>query len=86
MAKGYAQKHDIDFNDMFALMVKFTSIKMLLIVAAIKNLEIYQVDFKNAFLNGNLNETIFMEQFNGHVLKAKEEFVCKIQQFLYGLK
>jgi hypothetical protein len=65
VAKGYAQKHDVKFNDTFARMVKFTSIIVLLIVTTIKNLEIYQVDFKNAFLNGNVDETIFMEQLNG---------------------
>ncbi len=55
VAKGYAQKHDVEFNDTFARMVKFTSIIVLLIVTTIKDLEIYQVDFKNAFLNGNLD-------------------------------
>jgi hypothetical protein len=55
VAKGYAQKHDVEFNDTFARMVKFTSIIVLLIVITIKDLEIYQVDFKNAFLNGNLD-------------------------------
>ncbi len=46
MAKGYAQKHDVDFNNTFAPMVKFTSIRVLLTIVAIKDLEIYQVDFK----------------------------------------
>ncbi len=46
-------------------MVKFTSIRMSLAIVAIKDLEIYQVDFKNAFLNGDLNKTIFVKQLDG---------------------
>jgi hypothetical protein len=51
---------------------------MLLAIVAIRNLEMYQVDFKSAFLNRDLNEIIFMEQPDGQVLKGKEEFVCKL--------
>jgi hypothetical protein len=59
------QKHGINFRDMSGPMVKFTSIRMSLAIVAIKDLEIYQVDFKNAFLNGDLNKTIFVKQLDG---------------------
>jgi hypothetical protein len=78
MAKGYAQRYNVDFSYTFALVVKFTSVRMLLAIVAIRNLEMYQVDFKSAFLNRDLNEIIFMEQPDGQVLKGKEEFVCKL--------
>ncbi len=56
---------------------------MLLAVATIKDLEIYQVDFKNAFLNGALNESIFMKQPDGQVFKGEKEFVCKLQKSIW---
>jgi hypothetical protein len=58
-------------------MVKFTSIRVLLAIIVIRYLEVYQVDFKNAFLNGDLNEIIFMEQLDGQVLERQEKLVCK---------
>jgi hypothetical protein len=67
-------------------MVKFTSIKLLLAIVVIRDLEVYQVDFKSAFLSGDLEEIIFMEQPNGHVLKGQEKLVCKLQKSIYGLK
>jgi hypothetical protein len=67
-------------------MVKFTSIKVLLAIVVIRYLEIYQVDFKSAFLNGDLKEVIFMEQPDGQVLEGQEKLVCKLQKSLYGLK
>jgi hypothetical protein len=63
--KVMQQKHGIDFSDMYGPMVKFTYIRMLLAITVIKDLEIYQVDFKNAFLNGDLDETIFVKQLDG---------------------
>jgi hypothetical protein len=49
-------------------------------------LEVYLVDLKRAFLNGDLKEVIFMKQHNGQVLKRQEKLVCKLQKSLYGLK
>jgi hypothetical protein len=82
--KVMQQKHGIFFNDMSSPMVKFTSIRMLLAIATIKDLEIYQVDFKNAYLNGDLNETIFMKQLDRQVFKGEEEFVCKLQKSIWA--
>ncbi len=78
------RKHDVDLCDTFGLIVKFTSIIVLLAIVAIKNLEIYHVDFQNAFLNGNLDETIFMKQPDGQVFKGEEEFVCKLQKSIWA--
>ncbi len=55
-----------------------TSIKMLLVIDVMKNLEVYQVDFKSAFLNRDLNEVNFMEQPNGKVFKGHEELAYKL--------
>lgn len=70
----------------FALVVKLTSIRVLLAIVALQDLEVYQVDFKSAFLNGDLNKVIFVTQPNGQILTSEKELVCKLQKSLYGLK
>jgi len=52
----------------------------------IRDLEVYQGDFKSAFLNGDLEEVIFMEQRNGQVSERQKKLVCKLQKSLYGFK
>ena len=59
---------------------------MLLAIAALHNLEIHQMDVKTAFLNGDLEEEIYMEQPEGVVVKGQERKVCKLVKSLYGLK
>jgi transposase InsO family protein len=86
VAKGYSQVEGIDFNETFAPVAKFNSIRLLLALAAQYDLEIHQMDVKTAFLNGELEEEIYMEQPNGFVIKGKENKVCKLQRSLYGLK
>jgi len=61
-AKGYSQIPGIDYEETFALVVKFDSIRTLLAISAAKNLKLYQFDVKTAFLHGNIEETIYMEQ------------------------
>jgi hypothetical protein len=67
-------------------MAKFTPIRVLLAIVAVRYLQVYQVDFKNAFLNGDLKEVISMEQLDGHILERQEKLVCMLQKSLYGLK
>ena len=59
---------------------------MLIAIAAQYNLEIHQMDVKTAFLNGELNEEIYMEQPKGFSVPRKEKKVCKVVKSLYGLK
>jgi hypothetical protein len=62
VAKGFKQKEDIDFFDTFSPVTKITSIRLLIAIAAIYNLMIHQMDVKTAFLNGDLEEEIYMDQ------------------------
>ena len=62
------------------------SIKILLSIAAHYDYEIWKMDVKNAFLNGNLEEKIYMMQSKGFIAKNQEHMVCKLKRSIYGLK
>ncbi|KAI3472951.1 hypothetical protein Pfo_029197 [Paulownia fortunei] len=86
VAKGYAQKKGIDYNEVFSPVVKHSSIRILLALAAQLNLELAQLDIKTAFLHGDLEEEIYMTQPEGFKVAGKENWVCKLNKSLYGLK
>ncbi|WKA06698.1 hypothetical protein VitviT2T_024587 [Vitis vinifera] len=86
VVKGFNQKKGIDFDEIFSPVVKMSSIRVVLGLAASLDLEIQQMDVKTAFLHGDLDKEIYMEQPEGFVLKGKEDYVCKLKKSLYGLK
>ncbi|NBX97749.1 hypothetical protein EBQ81_02685, partial [bacterium] len=86
VAKGYSQVEGLDFTETFAPVAKFTSIRILLSLAAANNWECHHMDVKTAFLNGDLEEEIFMEQPEGFVKPGEEHLVCKLHKTIYGLK
>lgn len=86
VALGCAQQPGIDFFDTHAPVAKMDAIRFLLAYAAMCDFEIHQVDVKTAFLNGDLEETIYMRQPKGYVVKGKEDHVWKLNKTLYGLK
>ena len=86
VAKGYRQKEGQDFFDTYSPVTRITSIRTLVAIASIHNLEIHQMDVKTAFLYGELDEEIYMNQPEGFVVKGQENKVCKLVRSLYGLK
>ncbi|PKI59003.1 hypothetical protein CRG98_020571 [Punica granatum] len=84
--KGYKQKEGLDYFDTYSPVTRINSIRMILAIAALRNLEVHQMDVKTAFLNGDLDEEIYMEQPEGFVAPGKERKVCKLVKSLYGLK
>ncbi len=86
VAKGFTQTYGVDYNKSFAPVVKFTSIHCIITLAASEDMEIHQMDVKIAFLNGELEEDIYMEQPQGFVHQGDEHIVCKLHKSLYGLK
>ena len=86
VAKGFTQKEGIDYFDTYAPVARITSIRLLMALASIYDLYIHQMDVKTAFLNGDLDEEIYMEQPEGFVLPGNEKKVCKLIKSLYGLK
>ena len=86
VVKGFGQRKGIDFDEIFSPVVKISSIRTVLGLAASLNLEIEQMDVKTAFLHGDLEEEIYMEQPEGFKVDGKENCVCKLKKSLYGLK
>ena len=69
----------------FAPVVKMTSIRTVLSIAANMNLEVEQQDVKTTFLHGDLEEEIYMQQPEGFVKRGKEHLVCRLEKSLYGV-
>jgi hypothetical protein len=86
VARGFTQTYGVDYNKTFAPVAKFTSIRCILALAALEDMEIHQMDVKTTFLNGKLEEEIYMEQLQGFVHQGGEHLVCKLHKSLYGLK
>jgi Reverse transcriptase (RNA-dependent DNA polymerase) len=84
VAKGYAQKEGIDFNEVFAPVSKHATLRALLSVVAAEDLELMQLDVKLAFLNGELEEDIYMQQ--PPTYEQGSGLVCHLQRSLYGLR
>lgn len=83
VAKGYTQKYGIDYEDTFAPVAKINTIRILVSIAANKEWPLRQYDVKNAFLNGHLEEEVYMDPPPGMNFGNK---VCKLNKALYGLK
>ena len=86
VAKGFNQKKDIDYFDTYAPVSRISSIRVLIALAAVHNLIVHQMDVKTAFLNGDLEEEIYMDQPEGCVATGSEHKVCRLVKSLYGLK
>ena len=86
MAKGLKQREGVEYFDTYAPVARITSIRVSLALASIYKLIVHQMDVKIAFLNGDLDEEVYMEQPKGFVLPRNEKKVCKLVKSLYGLK
>ena len=86
VAKGYAQTPGIDYTDTFSLVVKPTTIRVVLTLATSRGWTIRQLDVHNAFLHGDLTEDVYMKQPLGFVDPQHPTAVCKLSKALYGLK
>jgi hypothetical protein len=86
VAKGYTQKEDEDFFDTYPLVARLTIIRILVSLVASHGLLIHQMGVKTIFLNGELEEEIYMTQLDGFIVKGQVGKVCKLLKSLYGLK
>ena len=86
VVKGYSQRHGIDFDEVFAPVVRFESIKVLIAMAAPEGWTLHHLDVKSAFLNGEVEEELYVKQPEGFLIEGREEWVLRLKKALYGLK
>ena len=86
VAQGYSQRPGADYDQTFSPVVRFESICAVISMATQNDLLLHQMDVSSAFLNGELQEEIYMNQPEGFVIKGKENLVCKLNISFYGLK
>ena len=86
VAKGYTQIYGIDYDETFSPVADIRAIRILIAIAAFYDYEIWQMDVKTAFLNGYLDEDVYMVQPEGFVDPKHPSKVCKLQRSIYGLK
>ncbi|GKB11193.1 retrovirus-related pol polyprotein from transposon TNT 1-94 [Tanacetum coccineum] len=86
VAKGYHQEEGIDFDESFAPVARIEAVRIFILNAASKNMTIYQMDVKTAFLNGELKEEVYVSQPEGFVDPDHPTHVYRQKKALYGLK
>lgn len=86
VARGFSQQYGLDYDETFSPVAKITTVRVLLALTASKSSKLWQMDVKNAFLHGELDREIYMEQPQGFESKAHPDYVCKLIKALYGLK
>jgi hypothetical protein len=86
VAKGFTQEYGLDYEETFAPVVHFNSLRMFLTLAVYSKMNVQQMDVVTAFLYGELEEEIFMKQAPGFEEKTEDGLVCKLKKSLYGLK
>ena len=85
VAKGYTQQAWIDFLDTFSPAGNFTTVRILLSIATVKNWSLLQLDINNVFLDGDLSKEVYMDLPLGYLVKG-EKLVCKLHKSIYGLR
>ncbi|GAB2283344.1 hypothetical protein Dimus_039591 [Dionaea muscipula] len=86
VAKGFTQKEGIDYEETFSPVAMLKSIRILLSIVAHLDYEIWQMEVRTAFLNGNLEESIYMVQPEGFIKRGQKNLLCKLKKSIYGLK
>jgi hypothetical protein len=86
VARGFSQKEGIDYEETFTPVAKYTSIRTIIALAAKIKWKLHQMDIKTDFLNGVIEEEVYIEQPQGFEVEDKKSHVCKLKKALYGLK
>ena len=85
VVKGFTQKKGIDFDEIFFPIVKMNSIRTILSLVTVEDLHLEQLDVKTTFLQGDLEEDIYMQKPEGYEVKGKDNLVCRLKKSLYGV-
>ena len=86
VTKGFTQREYIKYLETYSPVPKNDSFRIVMAIVAHFNLELHQMDVKTAFLNGDLEEEVYMEQPEGFVKENENKLVCKLKKSIYGFK
>ena len=86
VAQGFAQKQGLDYDETFPPVVRFESLRTVIALTVQNGMKMHQMDVTTAFLNGELQEEVYMKQPEGFVAEGQEDLVCKLKRSIYGLK
>jgi hypothetical protein len=86
VAKGFTEREGSDYTETFSPVSKKDSFRIVMALVAHYNLELHQIDVKIVFLNGDLQENMYMAQLEGFAIKGKEDMRCRLKKSIYGLK
>ena len=86
VARGFSQKEGIDYDEIFALVARYTTIRSIIALVASQGWNLHQMDVKTAFLHGSLKEEVYVEQPKGFEVLDRESHVCRCKKSLYGLR
>ena len=84
VAKGFTQEYGIDYEETFAFVAHLTSVRCLIVLAVVHHWPLYQMDVKNASLNRDLQEEVYIQPPPGYPYLGSQ--VCRLHHALYGLK
>ena len=86
VAQGYSQRQGLDYDETFSPVARAESVRTIMALAAKHNMVVHQMDVKTAFLNGKLEEEVYMRQPEGFIKEGQEHLVCRLKKAIYGLK
>jgi len=86
VCKGYVQQEGIDFEETFAPVARLKAIRMFLALSSFQKFKVFQMDVKSTFLNGDLEEEVYIEQPDGFIFGNDPNLICRLKKALYGLK
>lgn len=86
VAKGYVQKQGVDFEEVFALVARLETVRLFIALAASEGWEVHHMDVKSAFLNGDLEEEVYVIQPPGFIDEENAHKVLNLNKALYGLR
>jgi hypothetical protein len=86
VGRGFSQKEGEDYYETFSLVARYTSIRAIISLAASMGWNLHQMDVKTDFLNGEIEEEVYIEQPQGFKVHSRDTHICRLKKALYGLK
>jgi hypothetical protein len=86
VVRGFSQKEGVDYEETFSPVTRYASIRVVISIASVMRWRIHQMDVKTNFLNGIIEEEVYIEKPQGFEVHGRESHVCRLKKSLYGLK